>query len=58
MKGDKLLTSGLGGIFIKGLYIGEISEVTKNSDDLLINIEVKPAVNFNKLQDVFVIVGK
>lgn len=58
VKGDKLLTSGLGGIFIKGLYIGEISEVTKNSDDLLINIEVKPAVNFNKLQDVFVIVGK
>lgn len=58
VKGDKLLTSGLGGIFIKGLYIGEISEVTKNSDDLLVNIEVKPAVNFNKLQNVFVIVGK
>lgn len=58
VKGDKLLTSGLGGVFIKGLYIGEISEVTKNSDDLLVNIEVKPAVNFNKLQNVFVIVGK
>lgn len=58
VKGDKLLTSGLGGVFIKGLYIGEIKEVTKNSDDLLVNIEVEPAVNFNKLQDVFVIVGK
>lgn len=58
VKGDKLLTSGLGGIFIKGLYIGEISEVTKNSDDLLVNIEVKSAVNFNKLQNVFVIIGK
>lgn len=58
VKGDKLLTSGLGGIFIKGLYIGEISEVTKNSDDLLINIEVEPAINFNKLQNVFVIIGK
>ncbi len=58
VKGDKLLTSGLGGIFIKGLYIGEISEVTKNSDDLLVNIEVKPAVNFNKLQNVFIILGK
>lgn len=58
VKGDKLLTSGLGGIFIKGLYIGEISEVTKNSDDLLVNIEVEPAINFNKLQNVFVIIGK
>ncbi|WIV10598.1 rod shape-determining protein MreC [Proteiniborus sp. MB09-C3] len=57
VKGDKLLTSGLGGIFIKGLYIGEISEVTKNSDDLLVNIEVQPAMNFNKLQNVFVIIG-
>lgn len=58
VKGDKLLTSGLGGIFIKGLYIGEISEVTKNSDDLLVNIEVEPAINFSKLQNVFVIIGK
>lgn len=58
VKGDKLLTSGLGGIFIKGLYIGEISEVTKNSDDLLVNIKVEPAINFNKLQNVFVIIGK
>lgn len=58
VKGDKLLTSGLGGIIIKGLYIGEISEVTKNSDDLLVNIEVEPAINFSKLQDVFVIIGE
>jgi rod shape-determining protein MreC len=57
VKGDKLLTSGLGGIFVKDLYIGEISEVTKKSDDLLVNIKVNPAVNFNKLHDVFVIVG-
>lgn len=58
VKGDKLLTSGLGGVFIKGLYIGEISEITKNNDDLLVNIEVSPAVNFNKLQDVYIIIGE
>ena len=57
VKGDKLLTSGLGGIFVKDLYIGEISEVTKKNDDLLVNIKVNPAVNFSKLHDVFVIVG-
>jgi len=56
VKGDKLLTSGLGGVFVKDLYIGEISEVTKSSEDLLVNIKVDSAVNFNKLQDVFVIV--
>lgn len=55
VKGDKIFTSGLGGAFTKDLYIGEISKVTKKSDNLLLDIEVEPAVDFNKLRDVFVI---
>jgi len=57
VRGDKLITSGLGGIFIKGLYIGEISEVTKKSDDLMKRVNVNTSVIFNKLNDVFIIIG-
>ncbi len=34
MKGDKLFTSGLGGIYVKDLYIGEITDVIKEDEDL------------------------
>lgn len=55
IKGDKVFTSGLGGIFPKGLYIGEVSKVIKKSDNLLLDVEITPAVDFNKLQNVFIL---
>lgn len=55
LKGDKVFTSGLGGAFYKDLYIGEVSKVTKKSSNLLLDIEITPVIQFNKLRDVFVI---
>lgn len=55
IKGDKVFSSGLGGVFPKDLYIGEVSKVIKKSDNLLLDVEITPAVDFNKLQDVFVL---
>ncbi len=52
--GDKLITSGLG-IFPKGITIGEVSEVLNNKDDLLPEIEVKPAVDFSDLGKLMII---
>ncbi|RKD33201.1 rod shape-determining protein MreC [Thermohalobacter berrensis] len=57
VKGDKLMTSGLGDIFIGDLYIGKVSEVIKEKEELIENIVVEPAVNFKKLNEVFVITG-
>ncbi|KNF09460.1 rod shape-determining protein, subunit C [Gottschalkia purinilytica] len=57
-KGDKLLTSGLGGVFEKGIFIGEVIEIKKKSEDLLVHVKIKPSVDFNKLHEVFVITGK
>lgn len=56
VKGDKLVTSGLGGVFCKEIYIGEIDEVTKKSEDLMKKVEIKPALNFKKLDNVFVVI--
>lgn len=55
MKGDKLFTSGLGGIFVKDLYIGEITDVIKKDEKLMKSIEIEPAVDFRKLYRVFII---
>ncbi len=55
MKGDKLYTSGLGGIFVKDLYLGEITDVVKKDENLMKNIYIEPAVDFKKLYKVFII---
>ncbi len=55
MKGDKLFSSGLGGIYVKDLYIGEITDVIKKDEDLTKHIEIESAVDFKKLYKVFII---
>lgn len=55
MKGDKLFSSGLGGIYVEDLYIGEIINVIKESEDLAKRIEVEPAVDFKKIYKVYII---
>lgn len=55
MKGDKLFSSGLGGVYLEDLYIGEITNVIKEDDDLTKKIEVEPAVDFKKLYTVYII---
>ncbi|MCG0275255.1 MAG: rod shape-determining protein MreC [Thermosediminibacteraceae bacterium] len=55
VKGDKVISSGLGGIVPKGILIGEVVEVKKESDNLTQYAIVKPAVDFQKLEEVFVI---
>jgi len=56
--GDMVVTSGLGGIFPKGLPVGRISDVTEVSGDLFKDIVVKPVVDFSKLEEVLVILVK
>ncbi len=55
IQGDKLETSGMGGIFPKGILIGTISSVqnTKNITDRY--AKITPAVDFNKIETVLVI---
>ncbi len=55
VKGDKLFTSGLGGVYVKDLYIGEVNDVVKKDEDLMKRISVTPAVNFKKIYKVYVI---
>lgn len=58
IKGDKLITSGLGGSYIDNIYIGEVEEITSDDEDLMKSILVKPAIDFRKLYKVYIISGK
>lgn len=55
LEGDRIETSGLGGIYPKGIIIGTIKEInnTKNLTNRYAMVE--PAVNFNKIETVLVI---
>ncbi|MFA5576210.1 MAG: rod shape-determining protein MreC [Tissierellaceae bacterium] len=55
IKGDKLFTAGLGGAYLKDIYVGEIESVLSDEEDLMKTIEIKAAVDFKKLHKVFII---
>ena len=58
VKGDIVISSGLGGIIPKGIIIGEVAEANKESYELMQYAIIKPAVDFMKLERVFVIKGE
>jgi len=57
-KGDVVITSGIGGIYPKGLPIGEVSEARREANALYQEIRVQPASNPARLEEVLVIVGE
>lgn len=54
-EGDKVETSGMGGIYPKGITIGQIKETVETSDVLDRYAWIEPAVDFDKLKTVLVI---
>ncbi len=52
---ETVISSGLGGIFPKGLRIGTVSKVMKQDYGLFQDIEVTPSVDFSKLEEVLII---
>ncbi len=53
--GDRVLTSGLGGGFPKGILIGEIVEVSRVNDESGANATIRPAVDFAQIEEVLII---
>lgn len=54
--GDVVLTSGLAGVFPKGLLLGVVSGASRKEGGLFQRIEVSPAVDFGKLEEVLALV--
>jgi len=53
--GDKIITSGMSDIFPKGVIVGVVRSVNKKDYDIFQKVDVDPAVNFSRLDKVFVI---
>ena len=49
------MTSGIGGIYPKGIRVGAVEEVMLDSDASGVNAIVTPSVDFRHLEEVLVI---
>ncbi len=54
--GDRIVTSGLGGLIPEGIPIGVVSEISTERSELFLRIEVQPFVAFARLEEVFILV--
>lgn len=54
--GDEVLTSGLGNIYPKGIPIGAVGRIERESYGITQYVEVIPGVDFSRLEEVLVLV--
>jgi rod shape-determining protein MreC len=52
---DTIVTSGLDGIFPRGLLVGTVSGVHREGPGLFLAVQLAPAVNFRELEQVLVV---
>ena len=56
--GDKVETSGVGGIYPKGIVIGRVKEVRQRTNELDRYAIIEPSVDFRRLEEVFILKKK
>lgn len=56
-EGGIVCTSGVGGIFPRGLIIGSVTNVQQEEGDIAYYAQVKPEIDISEVQDAFVITG-
>jgi rod shape-determining protein MreC len=54
-EGDRLVTSGLDGVFPKGIVVGAVTKVRKQTLGLFQSIEVLPAVSLARTEEVLIV---
>jgi rod shape-determining protein MreC len=55
LPGDVILTSGFSQIFPGHIKIGVVIDVSKEQEGLFQDIVVQPSVNFNRLEEVYIV---
>jgi rod shape-determining protein MreC len=53
--GDTVISSGIGGVFLKGLPIGEVTMVKRGEYGIFQTVSIRPAVNLSHLEEVLVV---
>lgn len=57
-EGDNIITSGLGGIYPKGISIGKVTKVEEDKGQFVKYGIVNPSVKLNKLEELFIVVSR
>ena len=52
---DIVVTSGMDGVFPKGIEIGKVTRVRKNANQVFLDVDIAPTVDFAHLESVFVV---
>ncbi len=53
--GDIIVTSGIGGIFPKGIPLGRVTEIKDPPDEFFMEVKIEPFVDFARLEEVLII---
>jgi len=53
--GDLVVTSGIGGVYLKGLPIGEVTMVKRGQYGIFQTVTIRPSVNIAHLEEVLVV---
>ena len=53
--GDMVITSGIGGVFLKGIPIGEVSMVKRGEYGIFQTVTIRPVVNISHLEEALVV---
>jgi rod shape-determining protein MreC len=56
--GDTVVSSGLDGVFLKGLPVGRVSGVIRPNSGIFQEVSVTPYVDFEKLEEVLVVLNR
>ena len=56
--GDRLITAGMDKIFPKGLLIGIVNSIEKDTGSMFQKVHIKPSVDFSKLENVLIVTDK
>jgi rod shape-determining protein MreC len=55
LEGDVIITSGYSQIFPENIKIGVVIDVSQDTENMFQEITVRPAVNFNRLEEVHIV---
>ncbi|MBD3333835.1 rod shape-determining protein MreC [candidate division GN15 bacterium] len=53
--GDRVVSSGLGGVYPAGLTVGEVVTVIRPAEEPFCEVDLKASVNFNTVEEVFLL---
>jgi rod shape-determining protein MreC len=53
--GDMVITSGIGGVFLKGIPIGEVTMVKRGEYGIFQTVTIRPLVNISHLEEALVV---